>query len=180
MNTFDVLKIEKFEDIDHVYEHMIEIKLKRRFHEEDPEIINNFGQVSRQLKYMGVGVEVNDDTNVDVNTLFQSVHICRHNDKYYLSHFKLLFSRENLQNKMNVNDVARQNKIASILNEWGMIELVEPDCIETSLSDINYIDSNIYDRTFIHIIKKSDVSAGDWILSPKYNIRKKVYHAYQD
>ena len=63
-------------------------------------------------------------------TLFQSCHILHKQKKYYITHFKELFSMDGKPSNFTEDDISRRNSIANLLAEWGLVELVE---IQTKL-----------------------------------------------
>jgi hypothetical protein len=58
--------------------------------------------------------------------LFQSCHILHKQGKYYLVHFKELFSLDGKPTNFGESDIARRNTIANLLAEWGLINVVDP------------------------------------------------------
>ena len=92
--------------------------------------------------------------------LWQSCHILHKRGKYYIVHFKELFALDGLPTNLSDNDIFRRNTIADLLEEWGLIDIVEKDPED--------------ERVPIHhlkIIPHRD--KGDWELCPKYHIGKK-------
>ena len=92
--------------------------------------------------------------------LYQSCHILHKQGRYYLVHFKELFALDGKHANLTVNDVQRRNRIAQLLADWGLIEIVNADFI----SDIAPLNQ-------IKVLSYKD--KGDWILESKYNIGKK-------
>lgn len=95
--------------------------------------------------------------------LYQSCHILHKQGKYYIVHFKELFALDGKYANITVNDIQRRNRIAKLLNDWGLIEIVSED----SVSDIAPLNQ-------IKVITYKEKN--DWILEQKYNIgsKKKV------
>lgn len=92
--------------------------------------------------------------------LWQSCHILHKRGKYYIVHFKELFALDGLPTNLSDNDVFRRNTIADLLEEWGLVDIVEKDPED--------------ERVPIHhlkIIPHRDKE--DWELCPKYHIGKK-------
>ena len=92
--------------------------------------------------------------------LWQSCHILHKRGKYYIVHFKELFALDGLPTNLSDNDIFRRNTIADLLEEWGLIDIVEKDPED--------------ERVPIHhlkIIPHRDKA--DWELCPKYHIGKK-------
>jgi hypothetical protein len=98
-------------------------------------------------------------------TLFQSCHILHKQGKYYIVHFKELFALDGKPTDLSENDLARRNAIAILLEDWGLIKIVnEPQVRQPEPIFISQIK----------IISHKDKN--DWQLIPKYNIgsKKKV------
>ena len=99
-------------------------------------------------------------------TLFQSCHILHKQGKYYIVHFKELFALDGKPTDLTENDLSRRNAIVKLLQDWGLIKVVNPTQIETPTP------------IFISQIKIiSHKEKGEWQLVPKYNIGKKPQNA---
>jgi len=92
--------------------------------------------------------------------LYQSCHILHKQGKYYIVHFKELFALDGKFANLTVNDIQRRNRIAKLLNDWGLIEIVS----EESVLDIAPLNQ-------IKVISYKDKS--EWVLEQKYNIGSK-------
>lgn len=90
--------------------------------------------------------------------LFQSCHILHKRGKYYIVHFKELFWLDGLESDFDDEDMARRNKICKLLEEWGLLEIVNKKMVEEPLIPLNRIK----------IIKHSEKD--EWELCPKYHI----------
>ena len=95
------------------------------------------------------------------NTLFQSCHILHKQGKYYIVHFKELFALDGKPFNFSEEDQGRRNAIANLLDEWGLVKLL----------DKNKSSEPIVPITKIKIIPFKEKS--DWELIAKYNIGKK-------
>jgi hypothetical protein len=93
-------------------------------------------------------------------TLFQSCHILHKQGRYFIVHFKELFALDGKKADLTDNDLHRRNTIAHLLEDWGLLEIVNPDdCEDTApLSQI---------KVLAHSEKH------EWDLVAKYNIGKK-------
>ena len=92
--------------------------------------------------------------------LSQSCHILHKKGRYFIVHFKELFALDGKHANLTTNDVQRRNRIARLLSDWGLIEVVKPD----SVSDIAPLNQ-------IKVLAYKD--KGLWVLEQKYNIGKK-------
>ena len=93
-------------------------------------------------------------------TLFQSCHILHKQGKYYITHFKELFALDGKNSSLTLNDIQRRNTITLLLQDWNLIEVVQPTLVENKapLSQIKVLPFK----------EKSE-----WTLVAKYNIGKK-------
>jgi hypothetical protein len=94
------------------------------------------------------------------NKLFQSCHILHKQGKYYIVHFKELFALDGKLTNFSDEDLSRRNTIASLLDEWGLVKLVDKQKIQ-SKAPLNLIK--------VITFKQKD----DWELVTKYNIGKR-------
>ena len=92
------------------------------------------------------------------NKLFQSCHILHKRGRYAIMHFKELFSLDGLDTDISQNDVARRNTIASLLEEWELLEIIDEDEDDDQYAGLGQIK--------IIPFKEKD----DWELIPKYHI----------
>lgn len=125
-----------------ILEELVEIKLKR------PE---DFLKIKETLTRIGISSKD--------KKLFQSCHIFHKKGKYYIVHFKELFKLDGKFSDISIEDLQRRNAIASLLQEWGLLEIVD--------------NSKVEDK--IHIRKMKIISHKDkdeWELVAKYNIGK--------
>ena len=90
--------------------------------------------------------------------LYQSCHILHKQGKYFIVHFKELFALDGKNTNLSENDIARRNRIAALLSDWGLVEVKGDTNPIAPLSQIKIIS-----------FKEKD----EWILETKYNIGKK-------
>lgn len=93
--------------------------------------------------------------------LYQSCHILHKKGKYYIVHFKELFALDGLPSTITEADIARRNTIATLLEEWNLVKIVDSKKTESLTSGLGQIK----------IIPHKD--KGEWELVPKYHIGKK-------
>jgi Bacteriophage translational regulator len=93
--------------------------------------------------------------------LYQSCHILHKQGKYYIVHFKELFALDGKLSTITENDIQRRNAIANLLEEWGLLKVVNTDILRDNMAPIHQIK--------IISFKEKD----DWELIAKYNIGKK-------
>ena len=90
-------------------------------------------------------------------TLIQSCHILHKQGRYFIVHFKELFLLDGKPSNLIENDVQRRNTIATLLGDWGLININEPQ-----------LATNVAPLRQIKIIPHKDKS--EWTLKSKYNI----------
>jgi hypothetical protein len=73
------------------------------------------------------------------NTLYQSCHILHKQGRYYIVHFKELFMLDGKPADFSETDVARRNRIALLLDEWALIEIIDKFKVQDPISPINQI-----------------------------------------
>ena len=93
--------------------------------------------------------------------LFQSCHILHKQGRYYIVHFKELFSLDGKPSNFSEDDVARRNTIVNLLAEWELIKLVNPQKSSEPVAPFSQV------KVITHKEK------GEWELEAKYNIGKK-------
>ena len=124
---------------------LVEITLK----EED-----DFLKVRETLTRIGVSSRTE-------NKLYQSCHILHKRGKYYIVHFKELFSLDGLPTDISETDIGRRNTITSLLEEWDLLSIVIPEKVKqpkVSLAQIKIISYN---------------DKKDWEMIPKYHIGRR-------
>lgn len=124
---------------------LVEVKLR------NPE---DFLKVKETLSRIGVASRKD-------NTLYQSCHILHKQQKYYIVHFKELFMLDGKQSNFDENDRGRRNTICHLLEEWGLIDIVSKDRVDTPTAALNQI------KIIAHKDKEQ------WNLVAKYTIGKK-------
>lgn len=73
------------------------------------------------------------------NTLYQSCHILHKQGKYYIVHFKELFLLDGKDSTLAEGDIARRNRIVTLLEEWELLDIVDPDKVDDLQSPLNQI-----------------------------------------
>ena len=92
--------------------------------------------------------------------IYQSCHILHKQGRYYLVHFKELFALDGKHANLTLKDIQRRNRIAQLLADWGLVEIVDTDKIQ-QIAPLNQIKVLAYK------------DKQDWILETKYNIGAK-------
>jgi len=115
---------------------------------------NDFLKVRETLTRIGVAAK-------NQNILYQSCHILHKQGRYYIVHFKELFELDGKPSNMSENDIARRNTIANLMEEWGLVKLVDSSKSVVPIAPLSQI------KILPH--KEKD----EWQLVAKYNIGKK-------
>lgn len=126
-------------------EDLLEIRLKAE---------DDFLKVRETLTRIGV-------SSKKENKLYQSCHILHKRGKFYIVHFKELFALDGLSTDIDDTDIGRRNTIANLLEEWGLVEVV----------DSKKASDPIVSLAQMKIIPHKDKS--NWELVPKYHIGRK-------
>ncbi len=130
------------EDFNWTQEQMLEIGLK------EPD---DFLKVRETLSRIGVASRKE-------KKLYQSCHILHKQGRYYIVHFKELFALDGKTTNLSTNDIARRNTIAELLQDWGLVKILNEVGEVAPLSQIKVL---------------SFAEKNDWTLETKYNIGKK-------
>jgi hypothetical protein len=127
-----------------VIDNFIEVRLKNQ---------SDFLKIKETLTRMGVAGKKD-------NTLYQSCHILHKRGKYYITHFKEMFILDGKDSTLTQEDVKRRNTIANLLDEWELLELVDPhkSNMEIPMNQLKIIPFH---------------EKEDWTLVSKYTVGKK-------
>jgi hypothetical protein len=93
--------------------------------------------------------------------IYQSCHIFHKQGKYYIVHFKEMFIIDGKPSNFSEEDKGRRNKIIHLLQEWGLLKVVDPDRINEPLASMSQIK----------IINHNEKN--EWTLETKYNMGRK-------
>jgi len=126
-------------------ETLIEVKLKEN---------TDFLKIKETLTRIGIISRKN-------KTLWQSCHILQKRGKYYIVHFKELFALDGKPTEFTEDDKGRRNTIASLLEEWNLLTLVDPQKSEKPRTSLSYIK--------VLPFKEKE----NWTLDSKYTIGRK-------
>jgi hypothetical protein len=121
---------------------MLEISL------EEPD---DFLKIKETLTRIGIS------SKKDRNTLFQSCHILHKQGRYFIVHFKELFMLDGKPSNLTNEDVCRRNSITTLLSDWGLLDIVNPDQAKNK-------------TTLRHIKIISHRDKAEWNLESKYSI----------
>ena len=133
------------EEVNWTQEDMLEVGLK------EPD---DFLKVRETLSRIGVASRKE-------RTLYQSCHILHKQGRYFIVHFKELFALDGKPSNISINDVQRRNTIATLLSDWGLVEIMGNADDKAPLSQIKVLTYK---------------EKNEWLLETKYNIgnKKKV------
>jgi hypothetical protein len=93
--------------------------------------------------------------------IYQSCHILHKQKRYFIVHFKELFALDGKPSNFSDEDKARRNTIANLLEQWGLVSLVNPTVLKENMAPIS------------HVKIISHKEKNEWNLESKYNIGKK-------
>lgn len=135
------------QNIDELFKELIEVKL----HNED-----DFLKVRETLTRIGVAPKKD-------KILYQSCHILHKQGRYAIVHFKQMFLLDGKNSDFSEDDRARLNTIANLLEEWGLVEIVDPEKTQDPVAPLNQI------KIITHKEKP------DWQLVAKYTFGKNIH-----
>ena len=113
---------------------------------------DDFLKIKETLTRMGV-------SSRKENKLYQSCHILHKRGKYAILHFKEFFILDGLESDISDSDIGRRNKICQLLEEWGLLTILDDDL------------DPVASMAQIKIIPHREKS--EWELIPKYHIGRK-------
>lgn len=90
-------------------------------------------------------------------TLTQTCNILQKGGKYYIIHYKEIFFLNKKPSTLTIGDVARRNRIANLLETWGLCKVVMPE---------NY--RNMAPMSELKIVKSSEKH--EWTLIAKQQL----------
>jgi len=115
---------------------------------------DDFLKVKETLTRMGIA-----SNKGERNTLYQSCHILHKQGRYFIVHFKELFMLDGKFADFTHSDMYRRNTIVTLLSDWGLLQLLNPEQISERLPIKN-----------IKIIPYKEKE--NWNLVSKYSIGK--------
>jgi hypothetical protein len=128
-----------------IVETLIEVKLNEK---------DDFLKIRETLSRIGIAAKKE-------RRLYQSCHILHKQGKYYIVHFKELFALDGKPTNFSDEDKGRRNTIIALLEEWGLVNIVNKSAIESPKATLNNIKILPYGQK------------DDWELCAKYNIGRK-------
>jgi hypothetical protein len=93
--------------------------------------------------------------------LYQSCHIFHKQGQYFIVHFKEMFAIDGKPSNFSDEDKGRRNKIIELLQDWGLVKVVEQEKIKEPTVLMSQI------KVLNHKEK------GEWTLEAKYNMGRK-------
>lgn len=97
------------------------------------------------------------------NRLVQTCHILKKRERFYIMHFKELFLLDGRKaTNLSLEDVQRRNTITSLLEDWGLLKIVDKERMDTEgyvplrkLKILSHADKNNYILDSKYTIGKS-------------------------
>jgi hypothetical protein len=116
-----------------------------------------FLRVKETLTRIGIPSKKPTD---EKSKLIQTAHILSKRGKFYICHYKTMFLLDGKSNHLTTHDIARQNRIAQLLQDWGLLRIVRPDQIGNTSCSLKTIKVVKYDdRDNWEFVSKYDVGA---------------------
>jgi hypothetical protein len=95
-------------------------------------------------------------------TLTQTCNILQKAGKYYIIHFKEIYYLNKKPSTLTIGDVARRNRIANLLEAWGLCKIVDPSKYQ-----------NMAPMADLKIVRSSEKK--DWVLESKQQLGNKSH-----
>jgi hypothetical protein len=112
--------------------------------------VNGFRKIKETLTRMGVASKTD-------KVLSQSAHILHRQGHYFIAHFKEMMELDGLETDLTDGDLARRNRIAQMLSDWGLVKIVD----QTALDPMGH-------PNIVKVVKFAEKD--QWTLMPKYTI----------
>lgn len=116
---------------------------------------DNFLKIKETLTRIGIASRKD-------KTLYQSCHILHKQGRYAIVHFLEMFALDGKPSTFSREDEGRRNTIVKLLEEWGLVKIVDPDSIKKVTSPLNQVKILPYKE------KK------EWTLIAKYTVGRKA------
>ncbi len=96
----------------------------------------DFNVIKETISRIGYG-------NQKTHDLYQSCHILHKRGEYAIVHFKELFQLDGRDTQIEEDDFLRRNRIAKLLEEWELVEVVDKSELEqlAPMSKIKVVSS---------------------------------------
>lgn len=101
-------------------------------------------------------------TSKNQKVLTQTAHILHKKGRYYIVHFLELFNLDNRNTNFSKEDEQRRNRIAALLQEWGLLKIKHPERF-SDMIPLNRLKIINYEEKY------------DWELRSMYSIGKKFH-----
>ena len=82
------------------------------------ELLKGFGVVRETLERIGI-------CNKQTRVITPSAYILHKEGRYFVVHFKCLLAMDGFRDDVDARDISRQAAIASMLQNWGMIRILD-------------------------------------------------------
>ena len=86
--------------------------------------------------------------NKQTKVITPSCYIFHKRGNYYLTHFKYLLAMDGFKKDIDERDILRQNAIASLLSNWGMVEILDENIYQNPLREkifvLPYCEKQLY------------------------------------
>ena len=115
---------------------------------------DNFLKIMETLTRIGVASR-------KANTLYQSCHILHKQGRYAIVHFKEMFDLDGKETDITAEDLGRRNRIATLLEEWNLLKIVNPKQIASAIAPMSQVK----------VVRFKDKDK--WLFESKYTIGNK-------
>lgn len=112
-----------------------------------------FLKVRETLSRIGIANRSNGEQK-----LYQTCNILHKQGRYFIVHFKMMFMFDGRNNHLTVDDIARQNTVIKLLDQWGLIRPINPTQCDHPVAPIRSLK----------VVKYAD--RDNWSFLPKYKM----------
>jgi hypothetical protein len=113
----------------------------------------DFSVIRETLERIGMANKVDKVLN-------PSCYILHKRGKYFIMHFKEMLELDGKETNISQNDLYRRNAIASLLQQWGLVSIVNADNVNT-------------ESVFVFVLPHGEKSG--WKIDHKYTIGIKKF-----
>ena len=99
------------------------------------ELKSDFKVIKETLERIGI-------CNREKKVITPSCYILHSKGEYYIIHFKFLLALDGFKKDIEERDVIRQNSIATLLHNWGMVEILDEGIYQEELREKIFVLSH--------------------------------------
>lgn len=161
MTTENSLKIVESEIIKNNSQNGKQKGFKKIPEQQLKELIDSFIEIELNKPFQIIRETISRIGVLKNGVLYQTAHILHKKGKYYIVHFKQLFSLDGKYSTIQKEDYSRLYKVVYLLQKWQLVKIVRKEDEEKAAQNA---------EIHVNIAKKEDVKEGKIQLQKKYNL----------